>query len=61
MDNHLYNLMIQMVQEAKSLKRIESNYLDEADCDDCKAFWGKMKADKEEHVADLEKLIKGHI
>ncbi|HJN85136.1 MAG TPA: hypothetical protein QF873_02350 [Patescibacteria group bacterium] len=61
MKDHLYNLMIQMVQEAKSLKRIESNYLAEADCDDCKAFWAKMKGDKEEHIKDLEKLIKGHM
>jgi hypothetical protein len=61
MKDSLYNLMIQAVQEGKSLKRIESNYLAEADCDDCKAFWEKMKADKESHISELEALIKSHM
>ncbi len=61
MKDGLYNLMIQAVQEGKSLKRIEDNYISGADCDDCKAFWEKMKSDKEDHLSELEALIKSHI
>jgi len=61
-DNHLYNLMHQMVQENKSLWRIQNMYKNDAgDCQDCKAFWDKMEKDKEEHIQELTQLIKKHM
>ena len=58
----LYNLMNQMVEESRSLKRIEEQYKNDAgDCDECKAFWSKMKDDKEAHIAELRELVKKHI
>ena len=61
-DNHIYNLMMQVVAESKSLQRIESSYADDAGgCADCKAFWSKMKADKESHIEELVGLIKNHL
>lgn len=53
--------MNQIVQEHKSLWRINNNYAGDAgDCADCKAFWKKMQADKEDHIRELEGLIKKH-
>lgn len=62
LDNHLYNLMNQLVQEHKSLWRIKDAYVKDAgDCKDCKAFWEKMVKDKEDHIEELMVLIKGHM
>jgi hypothetical protein len=62
LDNHLYNLMIQLVQENKSLWRIRNKYLKDAeDCADCQKFWEKMMEDKQDHVNELLGLIKGHL
>ncbi len=60
-ENHVYNLILQLVQESKSLWRIKNHYLNDAgDCADCKTFWGKMEEDKEDHVKELEGLIGNH-
>lgn len=62
LDNHLYNLMVQLVQENKSLWRIKNQYLkDGGECGECKAFWEKLIKDKEGHVNELKKLIKSHM
>lgn len=62
LDNHLYNLMLQMTEENKSLWRIKNNYLSDAgDCADCKAFWEMLEKDKQEHINDLLELIKKHL
>jgi formate dehydrogenase maturation protein FdhE len=62
MDNHVYNLMMQLVQEHKSLWRIKNKYMSDAgDCDDCKTFWKMMEKDKQSHVDELQKLIKSHM
>ena len=59
MNNNQYNLMTQMVQEHKSLWRIKNNYVkDAADSVESQNFWQKMITDKENHIAELETLIK---
>lgn len=61
-DNHLYNLMEQWVQEKKSLWRLQKNYKEDAgECDNCGEFWDKMIKDKQEHTAELIKMIKDHL
>ncbi len=47
MDNHLYNLMIQAVQEQKSLWRIKKFYTEESSSEEEKVFWKRMIEDKE--------------
>jgi hypothetical protein len=59
MNNHEYNIMNQLIQEQKSLWRIEGLYLNEAQSDEEKAVWEKIKADKQSHVQELKKLVKG--
>lgn len=62
LNNHLYNLLLQIVQENKSLWRIKNHYLtDLEDCAVCKEFWSKMEIDKKQHVEDLKVLIKQHL
>ena len=62
LDNSLYNLMIQMVEENKCLWRIKNMYKKDArHCDDCERFWTDLEAEKEHRVAELRELIKSHI
>jgi hypothetical protein len=59
MNNHEYNIMNQLIQEQKSLWRIEGLYLNEAQSDEEKAVWERIKSDKQAHVQELKKLVKG--
>jgi hypothetical protein len=56
--NNLHNLMTQMVQEQKSLWRIEKHYINEAETSEEKALWEEMQEDKKKHIEDFKKLIK---
>lgn len=62
LDNHVYNIMLQLVQEHKSLWRIKNEYKKDADsCAECKVFWEKMEKDKENHIQELTGIIKNHL
>jgi len=62
LENHLYNLMEQIVDESKSLWRVKKTYKDDArDCAQCLAFWGKLEKDKDNHIKELLGLIKEHL
>lgn len=62
LDNTVYNLMEQMVEESQSLWRIKQHYKqDAADGEECLEFWKKLEKDKEQHIADLEDLLRHHL
>ena len=62
MENHVYNLMKQLVQENKSLWRIKNNYIKDAgSCNECSTFWERLEKDKEEHIEELTALVKKHL
>lgn len=62
LDNDVYNLMEQLVEESKSLWRIKRHYKeDAADCDECRRFWDILEKDKEQHIQDLEELLRSHL
>lgn len=62
LDNKIYNLMNQLVEEHKSLWRIKNHYQNESgNCVDCKDFWKKMEEDKESHIDELLNLIREHL
>ena len=62
LENHLYNLMLQMTEEHKSLWRIKKHYKEDAQgCEECLVFWNKLEKDKEEHIKELTELIKKHL
>jgi len=62
LNNHTYNLLLQITEENKSLWRIKNEYEKDADgCSDCLAFWKMLASHKEKHVEELQKLIKEHI
>jgi hypothetical protein len=57
MENSQYNLMTQLIQEQKSLWRIEKHYIAEAASDEEKSFWERMHDEKSEHVKALMELV----
>lgn len=57
-NNHLYNLMTQLTQEAKSLWRIEKHYLNEAETEEERVLWKNMVQEKQNHIRDIKELIK---
>lgn len=59
--NNLHNIMTQMVQEQKSLWRIEKFYIGEAETVEEKALWEAMKEDKKKHIEEFKQLIKAHL
>jgi hypothetical protein len=61
MQNHLYNLFSQLVQDRKSIYRIQKFYLkDSRGCKKCQDFWGKILKQKEAETKELIDLIKSH-
>jgi hypothetical protein len=59
--NHLYNLMLQLVEENKAIWRIKDDYIKDSDnCDDCQKFWKNLEELKEKGVEELQELIKKH-
>jgi hypothetical protein len=62
MDNNLYNLMLQLTQEQKSIWRVKRYYVGDAgNCEECKEFWARFLQQKEDNVAQMKDLIKKHI
>lgn len=62
MDNNLYNLMMQMTVEHRSLWRIKTDYIkDSKNRAETKRFWQKMIKDKEAHIKELKALIKKNL
>lgn len=58
-DNHIYNLMVQMVEENKSLWRIRNEYVsDNVNFPEYQAFFKKLGDQKEMIVSELLSLIK---
>ncbi len=57
--NNVYNLMLQSVEEAKSIDRIKNHYLQDAiGNDDIIALWREMEKQKDESLAKMQALIK---
>lgn len=62
LDNNVYNLIMQITQENKTLWRIKNNYKKEAaGCPECQKFWEKLEKEGEENIAMLEELIKKNL
>lgn len=57
-ENNVYNLMMQSVQEHKSLWRIMNDYSEDAAGDEeLVAFWEELARQKAEQVAQIQALI----
>ncbi len=57
-ENNLYNLMMQSVQEHKSLWRIINDYREDADNDEeLLAFWEQLATQKADQIAVIQGLI----
>jgi len=61
-NNNLYNLMTQLTQEARSLWRIEDDYIKDAKKSPAsKKFWTMLIKEKQKHIEDLKQLIKAEM
>jgi hypothetical protein len=58
MNNHDFNIINQLVQEQKSLWRIENHYVEEAKDKDELKFWKKMKTQKVKAITELSAMAK---
>jgi len=58
MENTKFNIVNQLVQEQKSLWRIENHYINEATDKDELKFWKKMKTQKTKAIAELSSMAK---
>lgn len=61
LDNHVYNLIQQLAEESKTAWRTTQYINDAGDCDPCRSFWQKLKADKDDHINDLSAMIQQHL
>lgn len=61
-DDHLYNMMNQLIQEHKSLWRIKGQYLSDADqCEDCTEVWNRVAESKERNIAEMTEIVRKHL
>lgn len=61
-NNHIYNLLLQLTEENKSLWRIKEEYIKDAEgCESCTAFWKNLEEQKEKHVEELREMVKKHL
>lgn len=58
MNNHDFNIINQLIQEQKSLWRIEEIYLPESKDADDKKMWTKLRNQKRKNVAELSEASK---
>lgn len=59
-ENNVYNLMMQSIQEHKSLWRIVNDYREDAETagdDELVTFWDDLARQKADQVAELQRLI----
>ncbi|MER3581627.1 MAG: hypothetical protein C4347_02150 [Patescibacteria group bacterium] len=60
-NNHIYNLLSQIVQEHRSLWRIKKFYLkDSKACKKCQEFWKRLEKEKTNLIEEMIKLLKDH-
>jgi hypothetical protein len=61
MENHLYNLFSQLVQDRRSIYRIKKFYLKDAGkCKKCRELWQKILKNKEEETKMILEVLKEH-
>ena len=62
LSDHVYDLIRQLITESQSLQHVRQYYQKDSEgCSDCQNFWKKMIDDKEDHVKELEGLLKAHL
>lgn len=58
MNNHDFNILNQLLEEQKSLWRIEELYLPQSQNKDDKKMWTKLRNQKRKNVAELSAMAK---
>ncbi|MAQ77141.1 hypothetical protein CL684_01305 [Candidatus Campbellbacteria bacterium] len=58
MNNHDFNIINQLVQEQKSLWRIENHYISEARNEDERTHWETIREHKKDTISKLSEMAK---
>ena len=62
LDDEVYDIMEQLVEESRSLYEIKKYYKDDsAHCKKCVDVWKNLEEQKEENIEMLEELLKDHM
>lgn len=62
LDDEVYDIMEQLVEESRSLYEIKKYYKDDsAHCEKCVDIWKKLEEQKEENIEMLEELLRDHM
>ncbi len=62
LDNHLYNLMSQIVEDHRSLWRMRDMYEnDSGECIECREMWQKIADEREVELNNLVQKLKAHL
>lgn len=62
LNNHTYDLLVQLTEEHKSLWRMREMYESDSDrCPQCQELWQRLEEQKLRNVSELEELLKSHL
>jgi len=62
LDDEVYDIMEQLVEESKSLYEIKNHYKEDSNkCTDCLDIWKKLENQKEKNIEELEKILREHL
>ena len=62
LDNHIYDLMSQLVEESQSLYRLKNEYKENAEhCEKCAQLFSSLENIKEENIRQLQERVKHHL
>jgi hypothetical protein len=62
LDNHLYNLAAQLVEDHRSLWRMRDQYANDAgECSKCREIWEKMAKSRAQELAAMTELLREHL
>jgi len=62
MENHVYNIMRQIVEEHTSLWRLKNDYTADAQGYPEEAgYWEKLSQDKEQHITDMTNMLREYL
>jgi hypothetical protein len=62
LDNHLYNIMSQIVEDHRSIWRMRDMYEnDSGECGECRELWKKLAEDREAETNLMIRVLKEHL
>lgn len=60
MDDHTYDLIKGLGENAEALSVYKKYQSDAHDCSECKALWKRMEEQEEKDIADMKRILADH-